>query len=75
MEQGWDPQVRKYFRKILYSISWGLIWMIGCATAGLYFELGSGNGGPIIYTVLFYIAMAVSLALLVRYLYKTWKDG
>lgn len=75
MEQGWDPDVKKYFRKILNSISYGLIWMIASATAGLYYELGYSNGKPVIYTIIFYVFMLGTLALLVRYLYKTWKDG
>ncbi len=75
MEQGWDPQVKKFFRKILYSISWGLIWMIACATAGLYFELAYSAGKPVIYTILFYTGMAITLGLLLWYLYRTWKNG
>jgi hypothetical protein len=75
MEQGWDPDVKKYFRKILNSISFGLIWMLASATAGLYFELAYTNGKPVIYTIIFYVFMLGTLALLVRYLYKTWKDG
>ena len=74
MEQGWDPDVKKHFRKILNSISYGLIWMIASATAGLYYELGYSNGKPVIYTIIFYVFMLGTLALLVRYLYKTWKD-
>ena len=73
MEQGWDPGVKKYFRKILNSISYGLIWMIGCMIAGLYFELAYTNGKPLIYTIIFYVVMAITLGLLVRYLYRTWK--
>jgi hypothetical protein len=74
MEQGWDPDVKKYFRKILNSISYGLIWMLASATAGLYFELGYTNGKPLIYTIIFYVFMLGTLALLVRYLYKIWKN-
>lgn len=73
MERGWDPQVKKYFRKILNSIGYGMLWMMGCVIAGIYFELGYTNGKPLLYTVIFYIAMAVTLGLLVRYLYKIWK--
>ena len=74
MEQNWDPGVKKFFVKILNSIAFGLFWMMACATAGIYFELGYTNGKPLIYTILFYAGMATSLFFLIRYLYKTWKS-
>jgi len=73
MEQNWDPGVKKFFVKILNSIAMSLFWMMACATAGIYFELGYTNGKPLIYTIIFYTAMGTSLFFLIRYLYKTWK--
>lgn len=73
MEQGWDPDVKKYFLKILNSVSLGLLWMMACATAGIYFQLGYKDNKPVIYTILFYAGMALSLALLIRWFYRTWK--
>jgi hypothetical protein len=73
MESGWDPRVRRYFRKILNSIAYGVAWMFTGMIAGLYYGLAYTNGKPLIYTVLFYVFMCVTLWLLVRYLYKTWR--
>jgi len=73
MEQGWDPDIRKHFRKILYSISYGLIWLISCTTAGIYYHLAYRNGEPLIYIMLFYVGLFLSLALLLRYYYRTWR--
>jgi len=73
MEQGWDPDVKKYFRKILNTVFLGLLWMTGCATAGIYYQLGYRTGKPFIYTILFYAVMVISLALLLRWFYRTWK--
>jgi len=53
MEQNWDPGVKKFFVKILNSIAMSLFWMMACATAGIYFELGYTNGRPIICTIFF----------------------
>ena len=75
MEQGWDPQVRKYFRKILNSIGYGLAWMFACMIAGIYYRLGYAGDHPVWYTLLFYILATVTLLLLVRYLFKTWKTA
>jgi hypothetical protein len=75
MERGWDPQVKRYFRKILNSISLGLIWIMATATAGIYFGLGSPAGRPLFHTIIFYAFAVFTLILLLNYLYKTWKNG
>ncbi len=73
MERNWDPGVKKFFLKILNSIALGLCWMMGSATAGIYFKLGYTDGKPLIYTIIFYACMFTSLFFLVRYLLKIWK--
>lgn len=73
MEQGWDPEVKKYFVKILNSISIGLLWLMAMVTAGLYFQLGYRTNRPAFFNVLFYFVLLVSLFFLIRYYYKTWK--
>ena len=74
MEQDWDPQVKKYFLKILKSVSLGLTWAMACAVAGIYFKLGYLSERPVIYTILFYTGMFITLLLLIKYLYNVWKD-
>lgn len=73
MEQGWDPDVRKFLLKILNTISRVLLWMLATATAGIYFELGFNQGQPIVYTIIFYAVAIITLSWLLYYLYKTWK--
>ncbi len=72
MASGWDDDVKSFFVKIINSIALGLMWMIACATAGLYFELGYTNGKPLIYTIIFYVCAIGSLVWLIWYLYKKW---
>ena len=74
MEQGWDPEVKQFFRKVLSTLSWGLLWMISIAV-GLYFNLGGGGGRPLYAVILFYAFGVITLFLLLRYYYKMWKDG
>ncbi|HRE37943.1 MAG TPA: hypothetical protein PK092_05845 [Chitinophagaceae bacterium] len=71
MEQGWDPEVKKFFLRIINTVSWGLLWLMACATAGLYFQLAYKQG---IYTVIFYVLMAITFFLLLRYFFKIWKN-
>ena len=68
-----DPDVRRFFFKVLNSIFLGLLWMIACATAGIYFELA--YGWPGLRAILFFSAMLVSFILLAWYYYRAWKDG
>jgi hypothetical protein len=75
MEKNWDPGVKKFFVKILNSVSLGLLWMMASATAGIYFEMGYTRGKPLATTILFYTLMAVTLFFLIRYLVRTWKSN
>ena len=72
MEQNQQQGVREFFIMILNSIAWFLLWIISCATAGIYFQLGYTTGKPIVQPILFYIVMTISLLFLIRYLYRVW---
>jgi hypothetical protein len=74
MERGWDPGVKRFFLKIINSISMGLLWLLACITAGIYYKLGFIGYKPVIYTILFYTGMLVSLVLLLKYIYRLWKS-
>jgi len=73
MESGIEPEVKKYFQKVLYSFSYGLLWLGGNATAGIYFGLAYRSEKPAIVIILFYVAFLLSLVLLLRYYYRAWK--
>ena len=70
---GMDPEVRKYFGKIIRSFFWFLAWLMAVVTAGLFFKLGEINNGLKWYNLVFYFLAAISFILLVRRLYHTWK--
>jgi hypothetical protein len=72
MAFGMDPEVTKYFKKILNSLFAGLMWMFVNITAGIYFELAYSKNYPSYVHVLFYVWLVFSLFLLLRYLHKTW---
>ena len=71
MEQGWDPEVKKYFRKILNTIGVGLLWLMIALTAGLY--LGLAHHSNKLYTAIFYTGFAITLFLLIRYYINIWR--
>lgn len=70
---GMDPEIKRYFRKILNSFSWGALWLVGIATLGIFFQLGIVTGGIRWYNILFYFVLITSLMMLLRYYYKVWK--
>lgn len=69
-----DPVVLKYFRKILNSFSMGLLWMFSIITSGFYFKLAMIGKTFQWYNGVFYAFFVLSLALLVRYYYRTWRN-
>jgi hypothetical protein len=75
MESGWDPDVKRYFRKILNTISYGLIWMMSAVAAGLYFKLAIPGERPLYAVVIFYIVLVITFFFLLRYFYSTWKKN
>ena len=75
MERNWDPEVKKFFLKILNSVCLGLLWMMAAATAGIYYRMGYQHGQPVFQVILFYVIMLATFLLLLRYLYNTWKGG
>jgi len=73
MEQGFDPEIKKYFRKIISSFSLGFLWMFANVIAGLYFGLALRSERPFIYSIIFYILSVGTLVLLLLYYYKLWR--
>lgn len=70
---GMDPEVKKYFRKIINSFSYGLLWLLSAATAGFFFGLAIVDNGWHWHHIVFYIALVFSFVLLIRYFYRQWK--
>lgn len=70
---GMDPEVKRYFQKIMKSFGAGLLWLMFMMTLGLYFRLGYFINGLDWYNGIFYFTFFVTLVLLLRYLLKVWR--
>lgn len=70
--QGWDPEIKQFFRKILNSFGAGAFWLLTVATLGLFFRLAFVQNGWRWYNVLFYGLSAGSLLLLLLFFYRVW---
>ncbi|MFN4314155.1 MAG: hypothetical protein ACK4E0_07675 [Chitinophagaceae bacterium] len=75
MEQpSWDPEVKRHFVRIINTISMGLIWLLAAITAGLYFKLAYPGDHLLIFTFVYWVLFVASLALLIRYLIRLWRN-
>jgi hypothetical protein len=72
--QGWDPEIKKYFMKIINSFTYGIMWMIFIATTGLYFRMGIIYEKVRWFNIVFYLLFVITLILLIRYLYLIWRN-
>lgn len=63
-----------FLKKIARSLSAGLLWMLLNTILGIYFGWMFFKGAPTLGNYIFYAFMALSLAALLRYLYKIWKE-
>ena len=68
-----DPEMLKYFRKILNSFSIGVIWLLAAAMAGLYYRLAFVEHGIEWYNGVFYGGLLLSFGGLLWYYYRMWR--
>ena len=73
--QGMDPAVKKYFRKITASFMAGLVWLMTFAMSGIYFRLAIVEDKLRWYNILYYLLFLVTLICLIRYFYNTWNSA
>lgn len=72
--RGIDPEVKRLFKKILRSVFFSLLWVGAGIMAGINYKFGIPGDHSTPVLILFYAVMAITLVLLIRYLYYTWKD-
>ena len=70
---GMDPEVRRYFQRIMKSFGVVSLWLMVMAVAGLYLRLGYFINGLDWYNGIFYFIFFVTLFLMLRFLYNVWR--
>ena len=70
--RGMDPEVKRYFKKIMNSFAAGALWLLTVSTAGLFFDLAIVRNGVQWYNIVFYVTAFVSFTALLYYYYKVW---
>lgn len=70
---GMDPEMRRFFQKIMATVGAGLLWFMLMATMGLYFRMGYFVNGLDVYNGIFYFVLLASLVLLIRFFFAVWR--
>ncbi len=73
-QRGFDPEIKELFFKILRSVFWGLLWVAVGIMAGINYKLAIPGAFPAWIMILFYAVMAITLFILAKFLYRTWKE-
>jgi len=70
---GMEPEIKAFLKRVLQTVSAGMLFLIFHMTVGLYFnwaffekELRPGN-------IIYYLVFAASLLYLIYYYLKLWK--
>jgi prepilin-type processing-associated H-X9-DG protein len=69
-----EPKIIRYLKRIIKTLSIGLIWMIINARLGISSNYAFVDGNIKTSNIVFYIWFVISLAAMIFYLYKLWKD-
>ncbi len=69
-----ERDVTRFLKQIVQTITAGLIWLFINMSAGIYGGWMFYNGLPGIGNIIFYGWLIISFGVLLRYIYKTWKD-
>ena len=69
---GMEPEVKKFFSRIVSSLSVGLLWLVVNSTLGIYFNLAFFRDSPGLGNYIFYGWFVISLVLLLLFFKKKW---
>ena len=68
-----EPDTRDFLKRIIQTVSMGMLFMLLHMTFGLYLNWGFFEGAPSVGNIIYYIVFLASLAGLIYYYYRMWK--
>lgn len=72
---GMDAQTRRYLKKIVATISYGLLWMFFGVTVGLYMGFAVPGREVRWFNIAFYVLDGILFLLLLRFFYRVWRKA
>lgn len=67
-----EPEITAYLKRIVNTISVGLLWMAVNSTLGIMYDLAFFEDQIRWYNIAFYVWFLISLYILIRYYIKLW---
>ncbi|MDQ3277780.1 MAG: hypothetical protein M3Q06_05615 [Bacteroidota bacterium] len=71
--QDWDPEIKRYFSRILNTFVVTAVWLLFMSTLGLFLRMGYVQNGFDVYNIVFYGLLLLSFPLLLRYIVRLWR--
>lgn len=69
-----EPDIRIYLRKVLKTVSAGMLFLLFHMTVGIYLNWGFFEGSIGIGNIIYYLLFLVTLGVFVYYLLKVWRQ-
>lgn len=70
---GIEPETRDFLKRIIQTISVGMLFLLLHMTFGLYFNWAFFEGSPRTGNIIYYTILLLSLTGLIYFYYRLWK--
>jgi NADH:ubiquinone oxidoreductase subunit 3 (subunit A) len=70
---GMEPDAQEFLKRIVQTVSMGILFLLLHMTFGLYFNWAFFEGTPRVGNIIYYIVFLSSLAALIYYYLRLWK--
>jgi NADH:ubiquinone oxidoreductase subunit 3 (subunit A) len=70
---GMEPEAQEFLKRIVQTVSMGMLFLLLHMTFGLYLNWGFFEGSPAIGNIIYYLVFLASLAGLIYFYYRLWK--
>lgn len=68
-----EPDIRDYLRKVLKTVSVGLVFLLFHMTVGIFLNWAFFEGSMGIGNMVYYLVLVTTLAGMINYLMRVWK--
>jgi NADH:ubiquinone oxidoreductase subunit 3 (subunit A) len=70
---GMEPETQDFLKRIVQTVSVGMLFLLLHMTFGLYFNWGFFEDSPAVGNIIYYIVFLSSFAGLIYFYYRLWK--
>jgi len=74
MSQGIEPEVKDFLRRVMQTVSVGMLFLLVHMTFGLYLNWGFFEEQITLGNIVYYIFLLGSFAGMIYYFYLLWKE-